>query len=91
MAIPNATSHFSLRHLEGSDTAGYNEINALVTDIDNELYARVAVPGMIMLFQGGAAPSGWTELTPSTSPTSTDMNSALGTPPSGLMWIKKAV
>lgn len=83
--MPNndATNNFKFMHLEGSDIAGYNSINALITDIDNELYARVAVPGMIMIFQGTTPPTGWTDYTSSMS------GSGL-TLPAGHIWIRKA-
>jgi len=60
-----ATNNFNLLQLSGSDTAGYNSINALITDIDNKLYARVAVPGMVMMWRtaAGAVPTGWTDVT----------------------------
>jgi hypothetical protein len=60
-----ATSNFSFLQLAGSDTAGYNSINALITDIDNKVYARVAVPGMVTLWKtsAGAVPTGWTDVT----------------------------
>jgi hypothetical protein len=60
-----ATNNFSFLQLSGSDTAGYNSINSLITDIDNKLYARVAVPGMVMLWRtaAGAVPTGWTDVT----------------------------
>jgi hypothetical protein len=60
-----ATSNFAFLQLSGSDTAGYNSINSLITDIDNKLYARVAVPGMVMLWRtaAGAVPTGWTDVT----------------------------
>lgn len=82
-----ATSNFNLLQLSGSDTAGYNSINALITDIDNKLYARVAVPGMIIIWQSaaGAVPTGWQELTSSTTPTLATMPSLSA----GLKWIKK--
>jgi hypothetical protein len=79
MTINNATTNFGLMHLEGSDTAGHNSINALITDIDNELYAKVAVPNMIMIFQGVVAPSGWTIVSPAGFPSI----------PAGYVWIKK--
>jgi hypothetical protein len=87
MPVNNATSNFGLMHLDGSDTAGYNSINALITDIDNELYARVAVPGMIMLFQGaiGDNPS-WEELSGADL---TAIEGAIGVAPAGFQWIKK--
>ena len=89
MPINNATLNFGFMHLDGDDTASHNGINALITDIDTEIYARVAVPGMMMLFYGGAAPTGWAALSGATTPTATDMNTAFGTPPSGVIWIKK--
>jgi hypothetical protein len=60
-----ATNNFSFLELSGSDKAGYNSINALITDIDNKLYARVAVPGMVTLWRSaaGAVPTGWTDVT----------------------------
>lgn len=68
--INDATSNFKFKNLEGSDEAGYNTINELITDIDNELYARVAVPGMVMLYDTTApsanvatlATKGWINL-----------------------------
>jgi hypothetical protein len=78
-----ATSNFALLQLSGSDTAGYNSINSLITDIDNKLYARVAVPGMIMVFQGGAAPTGWADYTSS-------MSGSGVTLPAGHIWIRKS-
>lgn len=59
-----ATSKFNLLQLSGSDIAGYNTINALITDIDNKLYSRVAVPGMTMIWDtaDGSVPTGWTSL-----------------------------
>jgi len=69
--IDDATSNFGFKNLEGSDEAGYNTINELITDIDNELYERVAVPGMVMLWNtaGGSAPEGWSNVgTPPANP-----------------------
>lgn len=86
-----ATNNFGFLQLAGTDTAGYNSINALITDIDNKIYQRVAVPGMIMLWAGAAVPAGWEELTASTTPTLSAMNTALGTPPGTVKWIKKVV
>ena len=83
MPVNNATANFGLMHLEGSDIAGYNSINGLITDIDNELYARVAVPGMIMIFQGATPPTGWTDYTSS-------MSSSGLTLPAGHIWIRKS-
>lgn len=57
-----ATTNYGFTLLSGSDQAGYNSINTLITSIDNNLYTRVAVPGMIMVFDTsvGSAPTGWT-------------------------------
>ena len=85
-----ATSNFAFNQLSGSDTAGYNSINGLITDIDNKLYARVAVPGMIMLWATGTVPTGWVALSASTTPTLASMNAALGTPPGSVVWIMKS-
>jgi hypothetical protein len=85
-----ATSNFAFTQLTGSDTAGYNSINGLITDIDNKLYARVAVPGMIMLWATGTVPTGWVALSASTTPTLASMNAALGTPPGSVVWIMKS-
>jgi hypothetical protein len=63
-----ATSNFNFLQLAGSDTAGYNSINGLITDIDNKLYARVAVPGMISILNtsvtsaASMAANGWTDI-----------------------------
>lgn len=59
-----ATSNFNLLQLNGSDIAGYNSINSLITDIDNKLYSRVAVPGMTMIWDtaDGSVPTGWISL-----------------------------
>lgn len=60
-----ATSKFSFLQLSGEDIAGYNSINALITDIDNKVYARVAVPGMVTLWRtaAGSVPTGWSDVT----------------------------
>lgn len=81
-----ATSNFSLLQLSGSDTAGYNSINSLITDIDNKLYARVAVPGMVMLWRSaaGAVPTGWTDVT-------STLTSAGAASITGYQYIEKAV
>lgn len=59
-----ATDNFGFLELTGSNTAGYNSINALITSIDNELYNRVAKPGMIMMWDTGdnPLPTGWSSL-----------------------------
>lgn len=58
-----ATTNFNFTLLAGSDEAGYNSINTLITSIDNELYDRVAVPGMVVAYDtSGSIPTGWTNL-----------------------------
>ena len=84
-----ATSNFGFLQLTGSDTAGHNSINALITSIDTELATKGIVSGMIMLHAGPSTPPGWVALSASTSPTLSAMTSALGTPPSPAYWIKK--
>lgn len=81
-----ATTNYGFTLLTGSDIAGYNSINTLITSIDTNLYARVAVPGMIMVFDSsiGSTPTGWTSL--GTSITS----SGLPTLSSPYVYIKKA-
>lgn len=57
-----ATSNFNFTLLSGSDIAGYNSINTLITSIDTSLYTRVAKPGMIMVHDTsvGGVPTSWT-------------------------------
>ena len=86
-----ATTNYGFTLLTGADTAGYNSINTLITSIDTSLYARVAVPGMIMLNSTTASiPTGWVKLSASTTPTLSDMNTAFGTPPGTVTWIMKS-
>jgi len=60
-----ATSNLDFLQLSGEDIAGYNSINALITDIDNKLYQKVAVPGMVTLWRtaAGSVPAGWDDVT----------------------------
>jgi len=83
------TQYFNFLQLSGTETAGYNSINALITNIDTRIRERVAVPGMVILWDGVAVPSGWEALTANTAPTLTQMNTALGTPPNNMLWIRK--
>ena len=85
-----ATPNYGFTLLTGADTAGYNSINTLITSIDTSLYARVAVPGMIMLNATATVPMGWVALSASTTPTLADMNAAFGTPPGVVTWIMKS-
>lgn len=63
--MASTTSNFGFTKLEGTDQAGYNSINALITSIDNQVYAKVAVPGMVIMWNtsNGAVPSGWADVT----------------------------
>lgn len=86
-----ATNNFGFLQLTGSDTAGHNSINALITSIDTELATKGIVSGMIMLHAGPSTPPGWVALnnTTPTTPSLQDMITAFGTPPSPAYWIKK--
>jgi hypothetical protein len=65
-----ATTNYNFLQLNGSDTAGYNSINALITDIDNKLYSRAVFSGMIVAFNGSYAnPTGWSDISGSGLPT----------------------
>jgi hypothetical protein len=60
-----ATTNFNFRTLLGSDKAGYNSINALITSIDNRIYERVTPPGTIIMYDtsgGSSAPPGWRDI-----------------------------
>ena len=76
-----ATSNFGFLELNGSEQAGYNSINSLVTDIDNKLYTRGIFPGMVVAFDGATSvPTGWSVVTGNGLPTLTG----------SYKWIKKA-
>lgn len=77
-----ATLNFSFLELSGSEKAGHNTINALINDIDDKLDERVTEPGMVIIYEGGAAPPGWSNFTAS-------MTSSGVTLPPGHIWIKK--
>jgi hypothetical protein len=81
-----ATSNFGFTLLSGSDQAGYNSINTLITSVDVQLYSRIAKPGMIMVFDTsvGSVPTGWNNLGTSIS------GSGLPTLNSSYIYIKKA-
>jgi hypothetical protein len=80
-----ATSNYGFDLLTGSSKAGWNSINSLITSIDNQLYARVAVPGMIVIWDttAGSVPTGWTDVT-------TTLGTAGFATPAGYKYIKKA-
>jgi len=77
-----ATNNFNFLELSGSENAGFNTINSLINDIDDKLNERVTEPGMVMIYEGGAAPDGWSNFTAS-------MTSSGVTLPAGHIWIKK--
>lgn len=61
-----ATTNFDLKLLAGEDTAGHNSINSLITDVDNKLATKVAIKGMISVWDNSAGgtltDSGWTSI-----------------------------
>ena len=77
-----ATTNFNFLQLAGSDPAGHNSINDLISDIDDKLNNRVFYTGMVIVYEGGAAPTGWANFTAS-------MSGSGVTLPSGHIWIKK--
>jgi len=81
-ATGNPTTNYGFKTIDGSDTAGYTSINSVITSIDTELEDLTFVTGMVIIYQGAAAPSGWTNFTSS-------MTSSGVTLPAGYLWIKK--
>lgn len=81
-ATGNPTTNYGFKTIDGSDTAGYTSINSVITSIDTELEDLTFVTGMVIIYQGAAAPSGWTNFTSS-------MTSSGVTLPAGYIWIKK--
>lgn len=81
-ATGSPTTNYSFKTLAGTDTAGYTSINSVITSIDTELEDRLFVSGMVIIYEGAAAPSGWTNFTSS-------MTSSGVTLPAGYIWIKK--
>jgi len=81
-ATGNPTTNYAFKTIDGSDTAGYTSINSVITSIDTELEDLTFVTGMVIIYQGAAAPSGWTNFTSS-------MTSSGVTLPAGYLWIKK--
>jgi len=82
--------NFAFIKLSGSDTAGHNSINDMLSSFDDKLGA--AMSNMIVLYQGTSAPTGpvnaagaamWSNVT-------TDITTAGGpSPGTGYIWIKK--
>jgi hypothetical protein len=78
-ATGNPTTNYNFKTIRGTDTAGYTSINSVITSIDTQLIDKTFVSNMVILYDGVAAPSGWT------------IDSTIGLPsaPSGYIWIKK--
>ena len=81
-ATGNPTTNYGFKTLDGTDTAGYTIINSVITSIDTELEDLTFVTGMVIIYEGAAAPSGWTDFTSS-------MTSSGVTLPANHIWIKK--
>ena len=81
-ATGTVTSNYGFKTLAGDDTAGYTSINSVITSIDTQLDDKMFVTGMVIMYEGVAAPSGWTDFTSS-------MTSSGVTLPAGYIWIKK--
>ena len=82
-ATGNPTTNYSFKTIAGTDTAGYTSINSVITSIDTQLEDKTFVAGMVIIYQGTSAPSGWTNFTSS-------MTSSGVTLPAGYIWIKKS-
>lgn len=81
-ATGTVTQNYGFKTIDGSDTAGYTSINSVITSIDTQLNDKMFVTGMVIIYQGASAPSGWTNFTSS-------MTASGVTLPSGHIWIKK--
>ena len=81
-ATGTVTTNYGFKTLAGDDTAGYTSINSVITSIDTQLDDKMFVTGMVIMYEGVAAPSGWTDFTSS-------MTSSGVTLPAGYIWIKK--
>ncbi len=82
-ATGTTTTNYAFKTLDDGDRAGYAGINEIVTSIDTNLQNDTFVAGMVVIYQGAAAPTGWTDFTSS-------MGSSGVTLPSGYIWIKKS-
>jgi hypothetical protein len=78
-ATGTVTTNYGFKTLAGDDTAGYTSINSVITSIDTQLDDKMFITGMVIMYQGVAAPSGWT----------LDTTSGLPTKPASYVWIKK--
>ena len=73
------TSNYSFKTIAGTDVAGYTSINSAITSIDTQLQDKAFKSGMVILWVGTTAPSGWT----------IDTTTGLPTKPASYIWIKK--
>ena len=73
------TSNYSFKTIAGTDVAGYTSINSAITSIDTQLQDKAFKSGMVILWVGTTAPSGWT----------IDTTTDLPTKPASYIWIKK--
>ena len=73
------TSNYSFKTIAGTDVAGYTSINSAITSIDTRLQDKAFKTGMVILWLGTAAPSGW----------AIDTTYGLPTKPTTYLWIKK--
>lgn len=81
-ATGTVTTNYSFKTIDGADTAGYTSINSVITSIDTQLQDKTFKSGMVIIYNGASAPSGWTNFTSS-------MTSSGVTLPAGYIWIKK--
>jgi len=73
------TTNYTFKTLAGTDVAGYTSINSVVTSIDTQLMDKTFKSGMVILWVGSTAPSGWT----------IDSTGGLPSKPASYIWIKK--
>ena len=78
-ATGTPTTNYSFKTLNGSDVAGYTSINSVIGSIDTQLEDLTFVTDMVIMYEGVAAPSGWT----------IDSTAGLPSIPAGYIWIKK--
>jgi hypothetical protein len=78
-ATGTVTTNYSFKRLKGTDTAGYTSINALIQSVDTQLESHFS--GMILVYTGATAPTGWQVYTPPTG--------SMPALPSNHIWIQK--
>lgn len=84
-ATGTTTTNYTFKTLAGTDTAGYTSINSIITSIDTKLLDKAFVAGMIIIYQGVAAPSGWAIVSAATI-----YESGMTALKSGYIYIKKS-